>query len=118
MKNNQLFPLNQFLAVDSKSTTTGTPKISANSLHISLATQQLKNRCATDSSSLQKGEDGSSIFLLLARLSLVNVLLLANSHKNMCNLEGAGIFHKTGVYTCLNPLKLTIAYKDWTKYFP
>jgi hypothetical protein len=61
-----------------------------------------------------KRQGGSSNFLLLARLSLVSVLLLANNHKNMCILEVTGIFHITGVYTYLIPLKLTIAYKDWT----
>jgi hypothetical protein len=77
-----------------------------------------KNRCIVDSFSLQNRRVLSSTLFLLARLSLVSTLLLANNHKNTCNLDGTGIFHIIGVNTCLTPLLLIIAYKVCTEYFP
>jgi hypothetical protein len=53
-----------------------------------LATQQWKNICNIDSFSSQNKQVGSDTSLLLAKLSLVNTLLLDINHKKNCTLGG------------------------------
>jgi hypothetical protein len=92
------------------------PKISDNYLQRTLAMQHPKNRWWTDLVSLQSKQELSSTFLILDKLSLVNVLLFAKSHKKICSLGGTESFHMIGVNTCLTPLLLITAYKDWIEY--
>lgn len=101
------FSDNQNIATDSKSDPIGVPIISKIHSQKACASQHSKNKCLTDSFSEHNIHDSSSTFLLFAKLSFVNVLLLAKSQRKMWTLAGIQIFRIRGVKMCFTPLSLT-----------
>ena len=83
-----LFSLNHRRATDSKSVPTDVEIRSEITGQTNFATKQSKKRCWQVSVSEQNKQDLSSTWRRLAKLSRVNSLLLAKSHKNICNRGG------------------------------